>query len=417
MRITSLKLSNVRAIEAAEFRFRPGFNLITGVNGAGKTSVLDALCVCLSVFLKRVNKLRVRAEAFALGDIRVGADALSLECAVEIDSTERRCLIHKPREMSAPQKKKVGMPREQSHDTPARTLFIGEPLKLSDGTETGGRPLAVLFSTSRAVPSDRAPRKSVAAGGTDAAFAGAFASRELRLSEFAAWMRAQQTLRSELSSAGQALASLEDAARRFLPKYRNLRVDSNGRQQLLIDCGKETVAVHQMSDGERGTLALVLDLTRRLFQANPGMHNPIEEAEAVVLIDEIELHLHPSWQRQIVRKLTTTFPRCQFIATTHSPQVIGEVQHDRIQIIDNGDVYSPTHSYGADSSRVLEEVMDAHPRTIEVQELLTKVSQEVGKQQYKKARDLLAQLVECLGENDPETTRVKTLLDFMEGEE
>ena len=82
-----------------------------------------------------------------------------------------------------------------------------------------------------------------------------------------------------------------------------------------------------------------------------------------MLIDEIDLHLHPKWQRQIVDKLTKTFPRCQFIATTHSPQVIGEVGHNRIQIIANGEVYSPTHSFGVDSSRVLEEIMDA-PATL-----------------------------------------------------
>ena len=121
--------------------------------------------------------------------------------------------------------------------------------------------------------------------------------------------------------------------------------------------------VAQLSDGERGLLAMVFDLTRRLTQANPEMEDPAAEAEAVVLIDEIELHLHPGWQRRIVRNLTETFPKCQFIATTHSPQLIGEVEHDRIQIIADGQVYSPTHSFGVDSSRVLEEIMGADPRT------------------------------------------------------
>ena len=136
-----------------------------------------------------------------------------------------------------------------------------------------------------------------------------------------------------------------------------------------------------------------------------------------MLIDEIDLHLHPKWQRQIVHKLVQAFPRCQFIATTHSPQVIGEVEHDRIQIIADGQVYSPTHSFGVDSSRVLEEVMDAPPRTEEVEDLLTKVSQELGKQRLEQARGLLAQLVDRLGENDPDVTRITTLLDFVEGEE
>ena len=185
----------------------------------------------------------------------------------------------------------------------------------------------------------------------------------------------------------------------------------------MIDRSATTLPVELLSDGERGVLAMVLDLTRRLAQANPAMEDPAAEAEAVVMIDEIELHLHPAWQRQIVHNLTAAFPRCQFIATTHSPQIIGEVEHGRIQIIANGEVYSPTHSFGVDSSRVLEEIMDANPRTREVKALLSEVSQEVGKQRYESARGLLAQLIDRLGENDPEITRIRTLLDFMEGEE
>ena len=417
MKVTSLKLANVRTIETAEFRFRPGVNLLVGVNGVGKTTVLDALGVCLSAYVRQANQLHGRAAAFTSDDVRVGADALSVECNAQIGPTAYRYLIHKPRATSVPQKK-AGMPREQVHDTPGKASFLGDLPPFAAGGEASGRPLAVLFATNRAVPSERAPGKGMAAGGTAAAFADAFASRELRLGEFAHWMRAQEALRSENASADKALAAFEDAVSRFLPEYRNLRVDDNGgRPQLLIDRGDSTVAVRQMSDGERGTLALVLDLTRRLVQANPEMSNPVAQAEAVVLIDEIELHLHPTWQRQIVRKLAATFPRCQFIATTHSPQVIGEVEHDRIHIMADGEVYSPTHSFGVDSSRVLEEVMEAAPRTENVQKLLTAVSNDVGKQRYDDARESLAQLVGILGEGDPEVTRVATLLAFLEGEE
>ena len=416
MRVTALKIANLRAIEAAEFRFQPGFNLIVGVNGVGKTSMLDALRVCLSAFVKQANRLRAPVEAFAVEDIRVGADALTVECSAQIVASEYRYLIHKPREASAPQEKKTGMPREQVHDTPEKATFLGAAPVPATGREPGGRSIAVLFSTNRAVPSERAPGKSVAAGGVAAAFADAFANRELRLGEFAAWMRVQESLKSERAAAGRSLAAFKDAVSRFLPGYASLRIDSDERPRLLIDRGSTTVAVRQLSDGERGTLALVLDLTRRLAQANPEMRDPAAQAEAVVLIDEIDLHLHPKWQRQIVHNLTAAFPRCQFIATTHSPQVIGEVEHDRIQIIENGQVYFPTHSFGVDSSRVLEEIMDADPRAHEVKVLLTQIAQEVGKQRLDGARGLLAQLVDRLGEDDPEVTRVRTLLDFMAGE-
>src|SRR2546429_3380569 len=108
MIVTNLSLANLRAIEAAEFHFRPGFNLIVGVNGVGKTSVLDALGVCLSAMTKQANQLRGRVETFVRNDIRAGAEALTLECGVRIGEHEHAYFIHKPRETSVPQESKTG---------------------------------------------------------------------------------------------------------------------------------------------------------------------------------------------------------------------------------------------------------------------------------------------------------------------
>ena len=417
MIVTRLRLANLRAVEAAEFRFRSGMNLIVGVNGVGKTTVLDALSACLSAVVKRTNKLRGHVKSFSVDDIRIGADALMVECDVRARAQEYSYLVHKPRKSSAPRKKKAGVPREQVLDTPEKGRFVGDAPSPVIGGAPGGRALAVAFSTNRAVPSERAPGKATAAGGIAGAFADALANRELRLGEFAAWMKGQEALGRERPARAHVLAACQEVVERFLPAYRKLRQDGAGRPELLIDRNGTTLPVRQLSDGERGTLALILDLTRRLALANPELDAPASEAEAVVLIDEIDLHLHPKWQRQVVHNLTAAFPRCQFIATTHSPQVIGEVPHGRIQIITDGQVYSPTHSFGVDSSRVLEEIMDANPRTEAVQVLLDEISEVLGRQRLDRVRELLKNLVGHLGEADPEVTRLRTLLDFVEGGE
>jgi hypothetical protein len=417
MRVTRLKLANLRAIEALEFHFRPGCNLIVGVNGVGKTSVLDALAVCLSAVVKDTNKLRTPVESFRVDDIRIGAEALTLECDFGTGPDEYTYLIHKPRTTSVPQINKAGQPRAQVHETPERREYLGRRPKLATGREQDGRPLAVLFSTRRAVPSERSPTKAVAAGGIQAAYAEAFSNRELRLGEFGAWMRVQQALSTENPASRRVLVAFEKTVRRFLPEYKNLRVDDAGSSKLLIDRGSTTLEVRQLSDGERGTLAMVLDISRRLAQANPNMGDPAAEAEAVVMIDEIDLHIHPRWQRQIVRNLSTAFPKSQFIATTHSPQVIGEVNREQIQIIANGQVYSPTHSFGVDSSRVLEEVMESGPRTEVVQALLSQISRTIDARKLDEARELLTTLIRQVGENDPEVTRTRTLLKFLENDE
>ena len=418
MRVTRLRLANVRAIEVAELHFRPGFNLIAGVNGVGKTTVLDTLAVCFSAVVRHAKRYPRYGRFFESDDIRVDVGALQAECDLECAGKKYGYLLHKFRHHNPLQDQTQWLRKEEkTYNRPIEEFYGGIPTD-DNGGGSEGQLLVVLFSTDRSVASDRASRQDAAAGSVSAAFAGALSNRGLQLGEFAAWMRVQQALGSERASAKQMLVAFDNAVTRFLPGYRNLRpAEEDSSHSLLIDRGDTPLPVRHLSDGERGVLAVVLDLTRRLAQANPNMEDPAAEAEAVVLIDEIELHLHPDWQRQIAGNLTETFPKCQFIATTHSPQVIGEVEHNRIQFIRDGEVHSPTHSFGVDSSRVLEEIMDAESRTQEIQMLLANVSQEVGEQRYATARGLLPRLVDRLGESDPEITRIRTLLDFLEGEE
>ena len=391
MKITSLKLVNLRAIENAEFRFQPGFNLIVGVNGVGKTSVLDALCVCLSAAVKQANKLRGRVEAFSVDDIRIGAEDMIVECDIRIGNQVHSYLLHKPRETSVPQKAKAGMPREQVHSTPEVAGFIGDPpLPVSDH-EPDGRPLAVLFSTNRAIPSKRGPRKGLAAGDVETAFADAFLERELRLVDFGNWLEVQESTRSENPAVGHKLAACEDAVRRFLPGYANLRLGGEDNPQILINRDSTTIPVQQLSDGERGILAFILDLTRRLAQANPNLTDPASEAEAVVLIDEIDLHLHPKWQRQIVHNLTTTFPRCQFIATTHSPQVVASIEPDQVLLLAPNKIIHPTRSLGMDSNWILRHLMEADDRPEEAMAAIQSVESLIGEGTFEEARTAISE--------------------------
>ncbi len=422
MRVTHLELTNVRAIEAAEFRFRPGFNLVAGINGVGKTTILDALAVCLSKIIEYAEGNR-RMVLFAKEDIRMGAGALQIECGFELAGEKKIYTLHMPREtVTVPEEMDQFDRSQRGHlaiSIPrAEEIYSNFPVE-AEGDPSCGRPLAVLFSTNRAIPSYRTPARATAGGGVNSAYSDALSNRrELRLGEFAAWMRAREELGLEQPAAKSVLIAFEVVVARFLPEYKNLRVKDVGKRknQLLIDRGDVTLPIQSLSDGERGVLALVLDVTRRLAQANPELDDPAGAAGAVVLIDEIELHLHPSWQRQIVSKLTDTFPHCQFIATTHSPQIIGEVEHDQINIISGGEVHSPRRSYGLDSSSVLEDIMNTDPRNRSVSELLSEISQTISKKKYDEARSLVDELSEHLGESDPEVTRMLTLLEFMSEE-
>ena len=401
MMVTGIKLANVRSIKTAELNFHPGFNLVVGENGVGKTTLIDALALCLNEFERIYNNREIGTpKPFGIEDIRLEAESLDVECSIDAEGSSYHFVMHHVR-----------------GETEKRA-FVGAQPKPSfapntqpeiEAVESQGRPLAVMYSTNRAIASERWPRTLI--GGVSRAYEGALSDREVALGYFTSWMKVKQALSSERS--GKILTALERSVQRFLPGYQNLHRDRGDDRTLLIDRRGGTLPVRHLSHGERGILSVVLDLTRRLGTANPTL-DPSVEAGAVVLIDEIDLHLHPKWQREIVRKLTDTFPLCQFIATTHSPQVIGEVEHDRIQILAEDGAFSPTHSFGVDSSRVLEEIMEADPRTREVLDLLDRIKGEVDHDAFGRARRSLNQLIRKVGSDDPEVTRIRTLLEFLE---
>lgn len=439
MIVRELQLSHIRAFQTAEFRFREGFNLLVGVNGVGKTTVLDALRICLSRVLRTVTQVSSRSMAFEPSDIRSRLPFLEASVFFDLAGEEfRYSRLEWREEVAKDDAKRIDALRRQILETERlrdrprnllRELVDSQTLPKSDKFDPAVNvwrqtvkglaraPLGVFFATNRSVLTASGAGTGKSAGGKARAYADALVPRAWNIRELADWLKVQLALAKETPLAAQHAEAVQRAATRFLPECTGLRPSDGQATTLVIEKSGSVLDVRQLSDGERGILSMALDLARRLSQANEGATDPLAEGQAIVLIDEIDLHLHPKWQRQIVHNLRVAFPRCQFIATTHSPQVIGEVEHDRIQVIADGQVYSPTHSYGVDSSRVLEEVMGSEPRAQEVQALLSEVSRTIGRQAFSQARGLLGQVVERLGESDPEVTRIRTLLDFMEGKE
>ena len=132
--------------------------------------------------------------------------------------------------------------------------------------------------------------------------------------------------------------------------------------------------INQLSDGEKCTIALFGDLARRLALANPQLDNPLE-GQGVVLIDELDLHMHVSWQRKVMHVLKDTFPNVQFIITTHSPQILGEL-NDTFNIFymmreESNVGFQQYKSFiGWDSNVILEEVMNTSSVNVETKQLV-----------------------------------------------
>lgn len=388
MLIKTLRLANVRTFyKEAVFEFQPDINLLVGVNGAGKSTVLDVLRMMFSASLPKFTTASPKdiIPFNRQEDISIGADSLNAVLVFELRKTtlRHRVFIQREQYVDSPDAK-VGQVREQAF----------EAIELNELTDKDGKviktlrrnllrqELVVYFSPHRSVvePSRKTSRK-----GSEAAFLDALEPRGLVIREFALWWLAQVELSQEDPSKKRLLEALNYAIDSFLEGYSNLRATSEPKVSLLIDKEGKTLDIRQLSDGERSILALILDLAKRLALANPSSDNPVQDGNAIVLIDEIDLHLHPSWQRTICKRLVRTFPNCQFIVTTHSPQIIGELEPEKIILINNGEITMPRQALGMDSNWVLRHLMGTDERDPEAKRKLQAIEKLIEEENYDQA--------------------------------
>ncbi|KAI95706.1 ATP-binding protein [Rhodomicrobium udaipurense JA643] len=417
MKIRRLSVAHLRAFEQAQFEFDPAFTLLVGVNGVGKTTVLETLRICLSRLLPKFTASKSRPDTFVVDDIQVGTPAMTVDLDLTINGEGRHLLIHKQREQNVSHKS--GVVREQTLATPDRETFSPDFGKAAKALKTAkAQSVAVYFATRRSLVSDEQPKSGKASGGQAVAFADALVARPLRLAELATWMHAQEALSRELLRAGLHLAAMRAAARRFLPDCEGLRAEMEGGPRLLIEKHGRTLDVRQLSDGERSMLALVLDLARRLSQANPGLDDPVRDGVGLVLIDELDMHMHPLWQRQVMSLLTGTFPNCQFVATTHSPQIIGETQPERIILLqaEEGRIVPKRcgQAYGLDTNYILEHLMGTPSRPEPTRRMIAAIEASLDEGDLDPARSQLAALRTLIRGDDPTVAGLEATINNLE---
>lgn len=157
------------------------------------------------------------------------------------------------------------------------------------------------------------------------------------------------------------LSAMREAVEKALPGFSGLQFRGATKEILVTrKSDGQKLSFRQLSDGYRAMLVLILDLARRMALANGKRYaerRSVLESPAIVLIDEVELHLHPGWQQTVLPSLLEIFPNTQFIVTTHSPQVLSSIEPHTIRLLEGGRCIPYEGStYGAESSRILEEV-------------------------------------------------------------
>ena len=439
MKLHTLNLANFRGFEQLEMSFEPDMTLIAGINGIGKSGILQVLAALFARALPEFTPCTDKPPVFADEDIYDKKP--SLTALISFSINKQRCYggIQRIRGDTnfGDVWRRFWMSKQAAEAQPKTFVEMIADRTLTGDLEAGRseieemllglrriqkQPLVIYFSPRRQLPGRPKTLPKLKAFEIENAYKFAMQDREVELREFMHWFRVVETGASKAHRHGSAvLKKLREVINSFIPEFHNLHIEESPNLRFVVEKNGTPLALNQLSDGERGLLAMLFDITRRLSIANPGLDDPIAEGAGIVLIDEIELHLHPLWQRQVLKRFKGIFTNCQFIATTHSPLVLGEVEARSVRFLerdDAGRVFCtvPDKAYGLDANRVLEELMGARVRTREMDDQLKILFEEIDEEEFDAARQTMKNLREKLGEHDPELTRASALIKFLEGE-
>ncbi len=398
-------IEKFRGFEHVELEFQDDLTVIIGNNGAGKTAVLDSIAyLLLNSF---VNVIRGNVETknpFNKLDIKHGARKAILKAgllfgnevlSIEGDLEARRYIRAENRKI---QKISEVVSDHEHVNLPLIVYYksIDAPLDVSDFGNDQPDFETHIFT----------------------ALEGALSRNSFDFKSFFDWYKWQENIERQTGE-----NAVIDNVRRAI--YGILSDDDNEFSRLavnwinqpggemIIHKGDTPLNIIQLSSGEKMVLAFAADLSRRLTLANPHGDNPLL-GNGVVLIDEIDLHLHPALQRTIIPRLQKTFPNCQFIVSTHSPNVLCNVKPENIIILDHFSVIDKTpHTYGRDINSLLYELMGVTQRPAHMQKMLDRCFDLIDAGQYEEAGRCLENLTGDLGPDDPDIIHGKTLLGLM----
>jgi energy-coupling factor transporter ATP-binding protein EcfA2 len=438
MLIRAVMINGFRGLGQVKLRLEPGFNLLVGINGAGKTSLLEAIRILLAKAIQETTPASsFKDVGITSDDITVGRDFSVIEMDFSIHDAMFQLTLSEQRDQrrdAAPSGLKdirdvEELPRLRRGERPAQgDVRLEGTLRgqTSERPEIGSRitpepdkklkahrplPLVLFLSVRRAIATQRAPKANAKIPAYEAAFD---AERGLAIAGLAEWWRSRDALIADAEAQGeqtsryaQQLNAVRSALASLLPEVQDWRVDGKDMRVTrkvmvprLNDKGEEElieeardIPVGWLSDGERSLAAIGADIAIRLATLNEGALNPVKDGVGVVLLDEIDLHLHPQWQRRIATDLPAAFPQVQFIATSHSPQVIGETPVGRaILLHEGGRTEVLDESLGRDSGWILRHVMGTPERNARLQTGLDEIDRLMEDGELERAREKVTAL-------------------------
>lgn len=416
MKVKNLRLLNFRGIQELSVDFTQRTTAFVGINGVGKSTVLDALAIALSQLTWRINGNHQKARSISPDDIQLGADFARIEVAVNLRGRDVWWGLAKNRKDG-----KYNDPSRSSDlealNSAVRQLDAEWEHVESERQEKYQLPLSVLYDVHRAVTDVPLRVREKLLHNPYEAYQDALDRGGADFKRFFIWFRNFEDVENEgrTESSDFRYPGLEAARNAIMTftGFTGVKVRRAPKMRMVVVKGGKEFNVLQLSDGERNMLALLGDLSRRLSVLNPGLAKPNEGA-GVVLIDEIDLHLHPGWQREVVANLEKTFPNCQFIISTHSPQVVGELLPESVKRLREGKLLAPvSRSFGLSSGEVLEELMNGRDRNASLKEQARSIERAIEEERYSDARAALIPLRGQFG-GIPEVLRLEESVEWFD---
>ena len=410
MRLERLNLQDYRGFAQQSFDLAGKSAVFFGINGAGKSSILHALNVLYAPVISKLTGKRLpKTLSLQRDDVAAGAKECSLDLRLQ--------LCGRPFDFQRSIRRKLGTMQPKRT---ALTEFINYfQAQYEYGSDLIGMPVFVHYGVHRMVLDIPLRIRSYHEFTRYSAYENTVDSK-IDFRTFFEWFRYQEDLENEQKIKRQdfdyqdrSLRAVRKAIYGMLDGMTHLRIE---RRPLAMKIDKDGVSlsISQLSDGEKGLVTLFGDLSRRLALANPMMDNPCL-GEGIVMIDEIDLHLHPSWQRRIIPALRRTFPHIQFIITTHSPQVLGELGADfqiyQLQQDEHGIVGQQLPRLdGWSSNEILEALMATARQNTDVQVMFRTVFDAIERDDFTVAKQKLAELRERVFPDDADYIRAETML-------
>lgn len=420
MRIERLKVKNFRCFEKLEMQLHPKCNILVGINGAGKSTILDALAIALGGYLTGFDGIKSHSispedahyKMFCVGSRIEPQEQFPVEIYAEGIVEQKNVTLNASEAIISWQRELNGKERRTTH---GKVKFIADYARalqnrVRSGDATCILPLVAYYGTGRLwlqkknrTKYEKGEKLNRQMGYMDCIAAESNEKQMMQWFEEMTYIQLQEgTVIAELEAVKKALSkcylNVDDTATDVKFAY---DVRSHELEISIYHCNKaEKFPVSMLSDGEKGIISLVADIAYRMALLNPNLLDEVLETPGVVLIDEIDLHLHPSWQKKVVGNLMGIFPNIQFVVTTHSPSILLNVPKEYIWILNQNEVYQPQDmTYGRTVEEILREVMDTDVRPDEVAMMQHEFEYAIDSENYHLAEKILNKMKKIMGDN------------------